>query len=84
MENNQKKLIFIYKNKLGEESKLEQSFFYTDTPNAESIAAMVRLFMVMMGYSPEMAERLIFVDDEEFEDGDYERGNFCPSLPYPL
>lgn len=53
---------------------------YTDGPSAEDIASAARLLLVLVSYSPEIAQNLVFVDKEDRERLGIEEGAFYGSL----
>lgn len=70
---NSNRIMIIYENSLST-FKIERDF--KKTIEAEDIAAMARMLLLLAGYDSDIAESLVFVDIERRRKMDIECGSF--------
>ena len=75
MYSQKRKITFIFEDGY-EKKEISRETSFIDGLAMEDVAAVARTFMLMMGFVPEVAESLIFVDKELREELDLEEGSF--------
>lgn len=75
MRSKKRKITFTFEDDY-EKKEISREASFIDGLDTEDVAAVARTFMLIMGFLPEVAESLIFVDKELREELGLEEGSF--------